>query len=107
VFSIDYSPICMILCAPSASSACIRREQSRGRFYLQIVETHHTDDQVRQRVLATLGRLDELEASGQLDHLLSSGARFVRQAMVLDAARNGQPATTPGGGAHHGQRRRF
>jgi hypothetical protein len=38
---------------------------------------------------------DELEASGQLDRLLRSGARFVEQAMVLDAARTGEmPATT-------------
>ncbi len=41
-------------------------------------------------MIATLGRLDELEASGQLDRLLRSGARFVRQAMVLDAARSGE-----------------
>jgi HEAT repeat protein len=66
-----------------------RRKQSQGRFYLQIVESHRTGDQVRQRVIATLGRLDVLEASGQLDRLLRSGARFVRQAMVLDAARSG------------------
>jgi hypothetical protein len=66
-----------------------RRKQSQGRFYLQIVESHRTGDQVRQRVIATLGRLDELETSGQLDRLLRSGARFVRQAMVLDAARSG------------------
>jgi hypothetical protein len=66
-----------------------RRKQSQGRFYLQIVESHRSGDQVRQRVIATLGRLDELEASGQLDRLLRSGARFVQQAMVLDAARAG------------------
>ena len=65
------------------------RKQSQGRIYLQIVESHRTGDQVRQRVIATLGRLDELEASGQLDRLLRSGARFVQQAMVLDAARTG------------------
>jgi hypothetical protein len=53
------------------------------------VESHRTGGQVRQRVIVTLGRLDELEASGQLDRLLRSGARFVRQAMVLDAARSG------------------
>ena len=69
-----------------------RRKQSQGRIYLQIVESHRTGDQVRQRVIATLGRLDELEASGQLDRLLRSGARFVRQAMVLDAARSGDVA---------------
>ena len=66
-----------------------RRKQSQGRVYLQIVESHRSGDQVRQRVIATLGRLDELEASGQLDRLLRSGARFVRQALVLDAARSG------------------
>lgn len=66
-----------------------RRKQSQGRSYLQIVESHRTGDQVRQRVIATLGRLDELEASGQLDRLLRSGARFVQQAIVLDAARTG------------------
>src|SRR6201996_6361807 len=66
-----------------------RRKQSQGRIYLQIVESHRTGDQVRQRVIATLGRLDELEASGQLDRLLRSGAGFVQQAMVLDAARTG------------------
>jgi hypothetical protein len=66
-----------------------RRKQSQGRIYLQIVESHRSGDQVRQRVIATLGRLDELAASGQLDRLLRSGARFVEQAMVLDAAKNG------------------
>ena len=66
-----------------------RRKQSQGRIYLQIVESQRSGDAVRQRVIATLGRLDELEASGQLDRLLRSGARFVRQAMVLEAARSG------------------
>ena len=37
----------------------------------------------------------KLEASGQLDRLLRSGARFVQQAMVLNAARTGEvPAIT-------------
>ena len=67
-----------------------RRKQSQGRIYLQIVESQRTGAQVRQRVIATLGRLDELEASGQLDRLLRSGARFVQQALVLDAARTGE-----------------
>jgi hypothetical protein len=72
-----------------------RRKTSQGRIYLQIVESHRTGDRVRQRVIATLGRLDELEASGQLDRLLRSGARFVQQSMVLDAARTGEvPAIT-------------
>ena len=62
-----------------------RRKQSQGRIYLQIVESHRSGDQVRQRVIATLGRLDELEASGQLDRLLRSGARLLLPATPLDA----------------------
>jgi hypothetical protein len=34
---------------------------SQGRIYLQIVESQRSGDAVRQRVIATLGRLDELE----------------------------------------------
>src|ERR1700675_3622477 len=72
-----------------------RRQPNPSTVYLQIVESHRTGGQVRQRVIATLGRLDELEATGQLDRLLRSGARFARQAMVLDAMRTGEvPAIT-------------
>jgi transposase len=67
-----------------------RKKQSEGRIYLQIVESERSGAKVRQRVIATLGRLDELEASGQLERLLKSGARFVEKAMVLDASRNGE-----------------
>jgi len=63
-----------------------RRKTSAGRSYLQIVESRRDGDQVRQQVIATLGRYDELRASGQLERLLQSGARFAAKAMVLAAA---------------------
>src|SRR5260370_12004051 len=63
-----------------------RRETSAGRAYLQIVESRRDGDQVRQQVIATLGRYEELQASGQLERLLRSGARFSAKAMVLSAA---------------------
>jgi hypothetical protein len=63
-----------------------RRKTSAGRAYLQIVESRRDGDQVRQQVIATLGRYDELQASGQLERLLQSGARFAAKAMVLAAA---------------------
>jgi hypothetical protein len=53
-----------------------RRKTSAGRAYLQIVESRREGDQVRQQVIATLGRYDELQTSGQLERLLRSGARF-------------------------------
>jgi hypothetical protein len=63
-----------------------RRKTSDGRAYLQIVESRRNGDQVRQQVIATLGRFEELQASGQLERLLRSGARFAAKAMVLNAA---------------------
>jgi hypothetical protein len=62
-----------------------RRKTSAGRAYLQIVESRRDGDQVRQQVIATLGRYEELQASGQLERLLRSGARFSTKAMVLAA----------------------
>lgn len=63
-----------------------RKKVAGGRVYLQIAESRRVGGQVRQRVIATLGRLDALAASGQLARLLRSGARFATQAMVLSAA---------------------
>lgn len=54
-------------------------------------ESRRTGEQVRQQVIATLRRLDELATSGQLERLLRSGARFATQALVLEAARE-EPA---------------
>jgi hypothetical protein len=62
-----------------------RKKTSAGRSYLQIVESRRDGDQVRQQVIATLGRFEALQASGQLERLLRSGARFAEKAMVLGA----------------------
>ena len=70
-----------------------RRKTSAGRAYLQIVESRRDGDQVRQQVIATLGRFEELQASGQLERLVRSGARFAAKAMVLSAASD-EAATT-------------
>jgi len=67
-----------------------RIKQSGPRQYLQVVENARTQGRVRQRVLATLGRLDQLQQSGQLDGLLASGARFAERVLVLTAHRQGQ-----------------
>ena len=67
-----------------------RVKQSGPRQYLQIVENFRAEGRVRQRVLTTLGRLDELRRSGNLDGLLASGARFAEHVLLLTAHRNGQ-----------------
>jgi len=66
-----------------------RKKTSSGRAYLQIVESRRDGAQVRQQVIATLGRFEELRESGQLERLLRSGARFSTKAMVVDAVHDG------------------
>lgn len=67
-----------------------RQKRSGNRVYLQIVENQWERGRTRQRVIATVGRLDQLQASGQLDGLLQSGAKFAESVMVLSAHRQGQ-----------------
>jgi transposase len=67
-----------------------RAKKSGPRTYLQIVESVREGTRVRQRVLATLGRLEALEESGQLARLLESGARFTEKVAVLSAHKSGE-----------------
>jgi Transposase DDE domain len=62
-----------------------RLKKSGPRTYLQIVENRWEDGRPRQRVIATVGRVDELAASAGLASLLASGARFCDQVMLLSA----------------------
>jgi DDE family transposase len=66
-----------------------RLKPSGERQYLQIVENQRDGAKTRQRVIATLGRADELAASGQLDVLLRSGARLCETAMLVSSLREG------------------
>jgi Transposase DDE domain len=60
-----------------------RIKQSGPRSYLQIVANQREGGAVRQKVIATLGRTDELAASGGLAALLASGARYCEQVLLL------------------------
>jgi hypothetical protein len=55
--------------------------------YLQIVESYRDGQSVRQRVIATLGRLDYLKANGDIDSLTQSLARFSETLRVISASR--------------------
>src|SRR5919202_1417042 len=70
-----------------------RTKTSGPRSYLQIVENRWEDGRPRQRVLATLGRLDHLQQSGQLEALLASGARLARSVLLLSEHARGQLPT--------------
>ena len=53
--------------------------------YLQLVENHREGYRTVQRVLCTLGRLDQLTAAGSTDGLLRSLARFGERVRLMEA----------------------
>ena len=72
----------------------VRTQTNGSRTYLLLVDNIWADGKVKQRVLARLGRLDDLLASGQLDALVQSLSRFSEKLVLLGAhARAGSIAT--------------
>jgi hypothetical protein len=52
------------------------RRGDKTYVYVKLVESYRDEGRVRQRVVANLGREDELKSSGQLDQLAASFARL-------------------------------
>lgn len=67
----------------------VRVKPSGPYRYVQIVENHREGRRTVQRVLATLGRLDQLAVTGAVDVLLRSLGRFADQVRIIDAHRHG------------------
>jgi DDE family transposase len=70
-----------------------RTKTSGPRTYLQVVENHWEGGRSRQRVVATLGRLDLLQQNGQLDALLASGARLAQSVLLISEHQHGRLPT--------------
>lgn len=68
----------------------IRVKPSGPRRYLQIVENRWERGKVRQKVIATLGRLDKMKESGSLDSLMRSGMRFSEKLAIIDSYKKGE-----------------
>ena len=65
------------------------RTKKSGKYeYLQIVENHRDGTKVSQRVIATLGRLDQMHAKGEVETLVRSLARFSEQALLILSGRS-------------------
>lgn len=67
----------------------VRVKKSGPREYLQVVENRWEDGASRQRVVATLGRRDQLQARGDLDGLIKSMSRFAERVRVVEGAAAG------------------
>jgi hypothetical protein len=83
-------------CSAKKSATMFFRVKRAGSYqYLQIVHSVRQGDKVRQQVFETLGRLDELKASGRLEALIRSGSSHCEKFALIDAhaARETQAVT--------------
>jgi len=65
------------------------RTKKSGKYeYLQIVENRREGTKVNQCVIATLGRLDQMHAKGEVETLVRSLARFSEQALLILSGRS-------------------
>jgi hypothetical protein len=69
----------------------VKAVQSAGRTYqyLQIVENVRDEGRVRQRVIGNLGRLDELQASGDLERVITQMVEHCPSVRLIRAAAEG------------------
>ncbi|MEW6213929.1 MAG: IS1634 family transposase [Nitrospirota bacterium] len=72
----------------------VRTKPSGRHQYLQIVESRWEDGRPRQHVIATLGRLDRLKVSGQVDAIMRSLSRFSEKVKVIEGYREGRISAT-------------
>ena len=60
------------------------RIKKSGKYqYLQIVENHREGGKTRQRVISTIGRIDQLNAKGDIEKIIKSLARFSEKVMLV------------------------
>jgi len=60
------------------------RVKKSGKYqYLQIVENRKEKGKVKQRVISTIGRLDQLQAKGRVETLIRSLSRFSEKTMLI------------------------
>jgi len=60
-----------------------RVKKSGKNHYLQIVENRKIKGKVKQRVIATIGRMDQLQAKGRIETLIRSLSRFSEKALLI------------------------
>ncbi|MBC7344747.1 MAG: IS1634 family transposase, partial [Clostridia bacterium] len=63
-----------------------RNKDGSVREYLYIVKGVRVDGKPRQKVVAYLGRLDQLQAEGAIDSLVKNLARYAEQVQVIEVA---------------------
>ncbi len=85
--------LCLVSCDSAVAKGLPMFVRAKGKEpyrYLQIVENHREGKRTVQRVLCTLGRVDELTSNGATDILLRSLARFAQQVNLVEGYQTGQ-----------------
>jgi hypothetical protein len=71
------------------------RIKKSGKYqYLQIVENNKVKGKVKQRVIATIGRLDQLRDKGRVETLIRSLSRYSEKAMLVLTGHSDPDAVT-------------
>jgi hypothetical protein len=71
-----------------------RIKKSGKNEYLQIVENRKVQGKVNQRVIATIGRMDQLQTKGQIETLIRSLSRFSEKALLVLSGKSDVNAST-------------
>ena len=69
----------------------LREKTINGYTYLYLVESVREGSRTKQQIIKNLGRKDAVLASGELDRLAASVARFAERALVLAQVDSGNP----------------
>jgi hypothetical protein len=60
-----------------------RIKKSGRNEYLQLVENRRDGKKISQRVVATIGRMDELRAGGNIETIIRSLSRFSEKVLLI------------------------
>src|ERR1700759_3952944 len=69
----------------------VREKHINGYTYLYLVESVREDGRAKQRIIKNLGRKEVVVASGELERLAASVARYAERAVVLSQLEAGNP----------------
>jgi hypothetical protein len=71
------------------------RLKKSGKYqYLQIVENKKVKGKVKQRVIATIGRLDRLQEKGRVETLIRSLSRYSEKVLMILSGQSDSMART-------------
>ena len=59
--------------------------------YLQIVQNRREGTKTIQRVVATIGRMDQIQQKGEIENLVRSLSRFSEKVLLVLSGKRGRP----------------